>query len=158
MKRFLICVGIGFLLLGCESTREYGEGDVYVVNNVGDRSNLPYHSSGTSMKDLYLAVEWEGERIEIQPNMDEDKNSTGVGAVRITSEPLAGGVVVDFSFFYLYVGDEMQRKVSDVSEEEAIVDGDITIELYSEKWEPSSERIFVLTKLHRGKFDGIHFY
>ena len=158
MKRFLIWAGIGLLLLGCESTREFGEGDVYVVNNVGSRINFPYHSMGTSMEDIYIVVEWEGERIRIKPNMDEDGNSTGVGAVRITSEPLAGGVVVDFLFLYIYVGSELDRRISDVSEEEALVDGDITIELYTEKWEPANDRMFVLAKVHKGKYDGIHLY
>ena len=159
MKRFLIWLGIVLALVGCESTREFGEGDVYVVNNVGSRINFPYHSlGGMSMDDIYVVVEWEGERIKIQPNMDEDGNSRGVGAVRITSEPLAGGVVVDFLFLYLYVGSELDRKVSDVSEEEAIIDGDITVELYTEKWEPNNDRMFVFAKVHKGKYDGIHLY
>ena len=158
MKRFLIWAGIVLLLVGCESTREYGEGDVYVVNNAGAMSNLPHHGAGTPMEDLYVPVEWEGERIEIQPNMDEEKNSTGVGAVKITSEPLKGGVAVDLTYSFLYLGDEMQRKLSGVMEEEPLIDGDITIELYSEKWEPGSYGMIVLAQVHKGKYDGIHFY
>ena len=158
MKRFLIWAGIVLALPGCESTREYGEGDVYVVNNAGSMSNLPFHGAGANLEDLYLIVVWEGERIEIQPNMDDDKNSTGVGAVRITSEPLAGGLSVDFAYRFYYVGDEMQRKLSDVLEEEALIDGDITIELYSEKWLPTNNQIVILAEVHRGKFDGIHMY
>ena len=158
MKRFLIWAGIVLVLLGCESTREFGEGDVYVVNNLGSRINFPYHSMGMSMEDIYVVVEWEGERINIRPNMDEDGNCTGVGAFRLTSEPLAGGILVDFLFLYLYVGSELDRRISDVSEEEAVIDGDITIELYTEKWEPTNDRMFVLAKVHKGKYDGIHLY
>jgi hypothetical protein len=158
MKRLLIWVGIGLVLLGCESTREFDEGDLYVVNNAGERSCLPFHGAGANLEDLYLYVIWEGEWIKVQPNMDEDKNSTGVGAVRITSEPLAGGLSVDFTYRFYYVGDEMQRTLSDVLEEEALVDGDITIELYSENWTPTSNQIVVLAEVHRGKFDGIHMY
>jgi hypothetical protein len=158
MKRSLIWVGIVLVLLGCESTRELGEGDVYVVNNLGSRINFPYHSMGTSMEEIYIVVEWEGERINIQPNMDEDGNCTGVGAFRITSEPLAGGVLVDFLFLYLYVGSELDRMLSDVLEEKVVVDGDITIELYTEKWEPANDRMYVLAKVHKGKYDGIHLY
>ena len=90
--------------------------------------------------------------------MDRDKNSTGVGAIPITSEPLDGGVSVDFAYRFYYVGDEMQRTLSDVLKEEAIVDGDITIELYSENWVPTSNQIVILAEVHRGKFDGIHMY
>ena len=158
MKRFLIWAGIVLLLLGCESTREYGEGDVYVVNNAGSMSNLPFHGAGANLEDLYLYVIWECEWKKIPPNMDDDKNSTGVGAVRITSEPLAGGLSVDFAYRFYYVGDEMQRKLSDVLEEEALIDGDITIELYSEKWLPTNNQIVILAEVHRGKFDGIHMY
>jgi hypothetical protein len=153
MKSFLIWVGIVLVLLG---SREYGEGDVYVLNNVGRASNLPH--GGGALEDLYVAVEWEGERIKIQPNMDEDKNSTGIGAVRITAEPLEGGVVVDFAYGFMYYGDEMQRKLSGVMEEEALVDGDITIELYTEYWIPGSYSVIVLAEVHKGKYDGIHFY
>ena len=158
MGRSLIWVGILLVLLGCESTREFGEGDVYVVNNVGSRINFPYHALGTPMDEIYLVVEWEGERIHINPNMDEDGNSTGLGAVRITSEPLAGGVLVDFLFLYLYVGSELDRMISDVSEDEAIIDGDITIELYTDEWNPGNDRMFVLAKVHKGRYDGIHLY
>jgi len=158
MKRLLIWVGIVLVLAGCESTREFAEGDVYVVNNVGAESNLPFHGAGTDLKELYLVVVWEGERLHIPPNMDRDKNSRGVGAVQITSEPLPGGTAVDFSYRFYYVGDEMERKLSEVMEEEALVDGDITIELYSEHWAPTSNQIVVLAEVHRGKFDGIHFY
>ena len=43
-------------------------------------------------------------------------------------------------------------------EEEAIVDGDITIELYSHSWMVTDSQIVVLAKVHKGKFDGIHMY
>ena len=145
------------VLLGCESTKRYGEGDVYVVNNSGLASCLRYYTVVGG--DLYhLIVEWEGERIKIKCNMDVNGNSTGVGAVRITSEPLEGGLSVDFAYCFLFVGDEKVWKFSDVLEEEALVDGDITIELYSERWDPSSWDIVVLGTAHRGKFDGIHIY
>jgi len=158
MKRFLIWAGIVLVFLGCESTRECGEGNLYVVNNAGTMSCLPFHGAGANLEDLYLVVVWEGEWLKIQPNMDEEKNSTGVGAVRITSEPLSGGVAVDFAYRFYYVGDEMQRTLSDVLEEEALIDGDITIELYSEKWLPTNNQIVILAEVHRGKFDGIHMY
>jgi len=158
MKHFLIWAGIVLVLAGCESTREFAEGDVYVVNNVGSRINLPFHSTGVGYEDIWINVVWEGERLKIHPNMNEDKTSTGVGAVRITSEPLPGGTVVDFLFIYLYVGSELDRMLSHVLEEEAVVDGDITIELYTERWEPSNDRMFVLAKLHKGKYDGVHLY
>ena len=158
MKRFLICVGIVLVFLGCEGTRTYDEGNLYVVNNAGSMSNLPFHGAGANLEDLYLIVVWEGEWLHIQPNMDDDKNSTGVGAVRITSEPLTAGLSVDFLYRFYYVGDEMQRTLSNVLEEEALVDGDITIELYSEKWLPTNNQIVILAQVHRGKFDGIHMY
>jgi hypothetical protein len=92
MKKFLVWGGIVLVLLGCEGTRSYEEGNVYVVNNVGSRSNLPFHPTGTNLADLYVIVIWEGEWIRIQPNMDDDKNSTGVGAVQITSGHLPGAM------------------------------------------------------------------
>ena len=158
MKRLLVWVGIGLVLLGCEGTRNYEEGNVHVVNNAGSLSNLPFHATGRPLEELYLIVVWEGEWIRIQPNMDDDKNSTGVGAVQITSEPLAGGVCVDFAYRFYYVGDEMQRTLSDVLKEEALIDGDITIELFSENWAPTSNQVVIRAEVHRGKFDGIHMY
>ena len=158
MKRFLIWLGIGLVLLGCESMGGAGEGDVYAVNNVGSMGNLPFHGLGASLEDIYVIVVWEGERVKIHPNVDDDMNCTGFGAVKITSEPLAGDVVVDFVYGFFNGGNEEQRKLSDVLQEEVLVDGDITIELYSAKWDPTNHYVNVFAEVHRGKYDGIHMY
>jgi hypothetical protein len=158
MKRFLIWAGIVLVLMGCEATKSFREGHVYVVNNVGGRGNLPFYGVGVKFEDRYVIAEWEGERIKIHPNMHEDKSSTGVGAVRITSEPLAGGVVVDFVYCYCDGGNEERRKISHVLGERVIMDGDMTIELYSDHWDLVDHQIMVYPELHRGKFDGIHMY
>ena len=160
MRWTSVLVGLCLALLGCEGGKIYRPGHVYVVANVGWRSLLPYHymESPLGVDDLYIKVIWEEKFFYIHPNMDRDGNPTGVGAVRITDKPLPGGTLVDLDYCFYYVG-EAQKRLSDmVPESDRTIDGDITVEIYSEDWKPWCDRIMALAKVHRGKFDGIHKY
>lgn len=161
MRKVMALVLLSLVLLDCGGSKIYKPGHVYVVNNVGWQSLLPEHSfvGPLGVKDLYVKVIWEEKFFYINPNMDKEGNPTGVGAVRITDEPLPGGTVIDLEYRFFYVGDEVGKKLSDMVEEaERTVDGDITVEIYSETWDPDNGWIIALAKVHRGKFDGIHEY
>ena len=160
MRWTSVLVGLCLALSGCGGGKIYRPGHVYVVANVGWRSLIPWHymESPLGVDDLYIKVIWEEKIFYIHPNMDKDGNPTGVGAVRITDEPLRGGTLVDLDYCFYYVG-EAQKKLSDmVPESDRTIDGDITVEIYSEDWKPWCDRIMALAKVHRGRFDGIHKY
>jgi len=161
MRWTSVLVGLCLALLGCgEGGKIYRPGHVYVVANVGWRSLIPYHymESPLGVDDLYIKVIWEEKVFYIHPNMDKEGNPTGVGAVRITEEPLPGGTLVDLDYCFYYVG-EAQKRLSDmVPESDRTIDGDITVEIYSEDWKPWCDRIMAFAKVHRGRFDGIHKY
>ena len=158
----LICVvgGLMGLLIGCgeSTTGTFKEGRLYVVNNTGYNSNV-----GTSefAVDRYIEVTWEGEVIFIPMNMDRDGNPTGAGAVLLTPEPLPGGTVIDFTYLFIF---EIARRTMELSEvlarigEKAVIDGDITIEIYSARWDPMASTIIAFARVIKGKYDGIHRY
>ncbi|HID11134.1 MAG TPA: hypothetical protein EYP17_07515 [Candidatus Latescibacteria bacterium] len=138
-----------------------------MVNNTGWRMNLGNSPCG-DLTDRYILIDWEGMEVKVPPNMDCDGNPTGVGAVELTSEPLPGGTEVDFTYYFFYVGDRKPMKLSEVLArvgERAIVDGDITIELYASSADvvPFGEHwarvdIVPIARIIKGKFDGIHIY
>ena len=161
MRWTSVLIGLCLALLGCEGGKIYRPGHVYVVVNVGWQSLLPVHDfyGPLGADDLYIKVIWEDKFFYIHPNMDRDGNPTGVGAVRITDEPLPGGTLVDLEYRFQYVGDEIGKKLSEmVGESDRTIDGDITVEIYSEHWEPKSGNVMAFAKVHRGRFDGIHKY
>lgn len=158
-KGLLLCAlgSLMSILIGCGGTsvEPHKEGRLYVVNNVGWASNL------VEGDDRYLNVEWEGEIWKIHPNMNQDGSPTMEGAVQLTPEPLPGGTPIDFIYYFHFVGDQKGLRLSEILKiigEEAIIDGDITIDLYSVKWEPTSNTIYPYARVVRGKFDGIHSY
>ncbi|HID95008.1 MAG TPA: hypothetical protein EYP53_02980 [Candidatus Latescibacteria bacterium] len=145
---------ITVVLSGCteHATRLYKEGRLYVVNNACPHSRE---------EPRWVTVEWEGESILVDPNMDEDGEPTGVGAVLITPASLPGGTEIDFVFNFRFVGEIRSRRLSEVlpSGQKAIIDGDITIDIYSLRWDPSRGLIIDCTaRVISGKFDGIHPY
>ncbi|RKY66023.1 MAG: hypothetical protein DRQ08_04140 [Candidatus Latescibacterota bacterium] len=161
MRWTSVLIGLCLALLDCEGGKIYRPGHVYVVANVGWQSLLPVHSfdGPLGVNDLYIKVIWEEKFFYIHPNMDREGNPTGVGAVRITDEPLPGGTLVDLEYRFQYVGDEIGKKLSEmVGESDRTIDGDITVEIYSEHWEPKSGNVMAFAKVHRGRFDGIHKY
>ena len=139
--RFLIgpLIGLIGVLIGCGGSTigTYREGRLYVVNNVCGYSNL-----GENYDRIF--VEWEGEEVPILRNMSDDGSWTQAGAVLLTSEPLPGGTPIDFTYYFQYVGDKQPMRLSEVLEElgeEAIIDGDITIDIYSAQWNPRNSTI-----------------
>ena len=158
MKVFLIWTVSGLIgvLIGCggSTVGTYREGRLYVVNNAGWGSNL-----GEVNK--YIVVKWEGEMMEIPLNMNQDGSPTGVGAVQLTPDPLPGGTPIDFTYYFYYVGDRKPMQLSEVLKilgEEATIDGDITIEIYSATWNPGSNWVIAYARVVKGKFDGSHPY
>jgi hypothetical protein len=155
--------GLIGILGGCggSSTRTYDDGRLYVVNNLSWGQHLGPLSS-SKVDERYILVEWEGE-VRIHPNMDQEGNPTGIGAVQLTPESLPGGTEIDFPFTYaIYWGKQSKNELSVLLEAlgfKAIIDGDITIEIYSQDWTPaSSSEMVCLAAVLRGKRDEIHVY
>jgi hypothetical protein len=147
----LIGIGSG---CGKSTTGTFKPGRLYVVNNVGYNSNV-------GITDRYIEVTWEEEIFFIPMNMDRDGNPTGAGAVLLTPEPLPGGTQIDFTYLFIF---EIARRTMQLSEvlavigEEAVIDGDITIEIYSARWDPMASTIIAFARVIKGKYDGIHRY
>jgi len=141
---------LAFFGCGEKPTRSYRDGRLWVVNNF----------SSWDPAGRWLTVEWEGEVISVDNNMDYEGNPTGVGAVLITPEPLPGGTVVDFTFNFKFGNEVRTRRLSELlpSGQKAIIDGDITIEVYSLKWDPRLAYNDAAVRVVSGKFDGVHPY
>ena len=146
-------IGI-FLNCGVSTVITYRDGRLYVVNNTNLESNLGGFE--------YILVEWEGEEIKIPRNMNPDGSWTHAGAVQLTPEPLPGGTGIDFTYHYFFVGASQPVRLSGVLKvlgEEAIIDGDITIDIYSRVWEPGHvTNIMAYAGVVKGEFDGPHSY
>ena len=163
--KWLSALAVGVLtiaLLDCgETTKAFRDGRLYVVNNTVWRTNLGNGACG-DISDRYILIEWEGTEVKVPPNMDCDGNPTGVGAVELTSEPLPGGTEIDFTYYFFYVGNRESMKLSEVLGrigEKAIIDGDITIEIYSEYWGKWNQcDIVPYARVIKGKFNGVHIY
>jgi len=163
-ERFLIGVlsGLIGILLGCgESTigTQERQGELYVVNNTTAGCNFGGEHNA------YIIVEWEGEEIRIPWNMKTDGTWSKVGAVKLTREPLPGGTEVDFTYYYNFIGTKTSMRLSEVfsslGEKQTVIDGSITIEIYSTSWQPYysvGNRITAFARVIKGQYNGTHLY
>lgn len=144
-------------LLGCgvdmgeiapkASQRVFRDGRIYALYN-----GRP--TAGSRIRTL--TIMYDGQGIVVPPNMNEQKEATLQGATLITPDPLPGGTPVDLQFAVAEAGEE-RRMFSDYFGGPVVVDGDMTIEFYDEKWEASPFGILVL-KILSGKHDAPHVY
>lgn len=129
------------------SQRVYRDGRIYALYN-----GRP--TAGSRIRTL--TIMYEGQGVGVPPNMNEQKEATLQGASLITPDPLPGGTPVDLEFAVAEAGEE-RRRFSDYFGGPVVIDGDITIEFYDEKWEASPFGILVLRMLS-GKHDSPHVY
>jgi hypothetical protein len=130
---------VGMTFLGCGSPTEphFKDGGLYFVNN----SRL---WPGTKQR-IYAV--FEDRRREIDFNMDDNAELTGVGAVEISKGPLAGGTKVTVGCLY---GDP--GNILGPAEISLTIDGNMTVEAYETDW--NSYQGDIALRFHRGIFNG----
>ena len=132
------------VLMGCTSSTgpEFREGRLYAVNNARPAS------WGGYIKEVWMILE--EVRYDVPFNMTAEGAGTGEGAVELSEAPLPGGMTVDVTYAYKYGDITQEGKIT------VPVDGNMTIDLYMEKWD---SKISVITaRVVPGKWDGVHHY
>jgi len=120
-------LGLLIFLSGCSGSMEtsFQDGKIYFVNNT--RPWIP----GAPAFIRFLWVVYDEARYEIPFNKDYDGNPTNVGAVELTSSPLAGGTVVELECLYTFGGSSAR---ADIMRTTVIIDGNVTVEAYLLGW------------------------
>lgn len=128
---------VAMFCIGCGDSLFYEDGMLYFVNNT-----RPWHS-----EELVYAIFEERETL-IAPNMTVDAQLTGVGAIPLADEPLAGGTVVT-------VECKFQQQGASTFNTDPItltIDGNATVEAFEVDWNTSGSMIRI--RVHKGIYRG----
>ena len=144
-RRFLRTVALvgvlcsaGVSFNGCSSSSpQYEDGKLFFVNNTRPSGGVEEH--------VYAV--FEEMETPIPFNMTVDGELTGVGAISLTEESLAGGTVVTVSCKFIQQGSGTFYKETTFT-----IDGNMTVEVYVVDW--SRPEPIIALRVHRGKYNG----
>lgn len=145
----LAVVAILALVSGCGTptgSHQYKDGRLYFLNNC-----RPPRPDNPATYIMHFWVEYEDVRYDPPFHLTWDGQPTEEGAFELSDYPLPGGTEVTLKYFFDHMNGYVENRPA-----KAIVDGNITIEVYMQRWGGAGGYgSTVLYQVHPGKWEGI---